>query len=291
MAGVDRTAAVDGFRLAYERTGAGPAVVLLHGWPGDRSDYRGVVALLPTVDVVVPDLRGFGGSDKHEEDPTTQYSANAQARSIIGLIEELQLDRPVVGGYDIGSLVAQAVARQRPDLVRALVLAPPLPGIGERILTAPAQQEFWYLPFHRLPLVDAIIDGRPEAMRSYLRHFLTHWSGPDFVVTDDHIDHLVAVSAEPGAFSVSISHHRVGAGGLERVVAEPVPHPAERIAVPITVLWPDHDPLFPTDWSDRLDRFFADVRLQQVDGGHFVPLERPQEFAAAVAAAAGTSAT
>jgi pimeloyl-ACP methyl ester carboxylesterase len=238
---------------------------------------------------VVPDLRGFGGSDKHPADPTTQFSANAQARSIIGLIEELRLDRPVVGGYDIGSLVAQAVARQRPDLVRALVLAPPLPGIGERILTAAAHKEFWYLPFHRLPLVDAIIDGRPEAVRSYLRYFLTHWSGPDFVVTDDHVDHLVEVSAEPGAFSASISHHRVGSGGLDRVVAEPVPQPAERIAASTTVLWPEHDPLFPIGWSDRLGQFFNDVRLQQVGGGHFVPLECPREFAAAVTTAAATA--
>jgi pimeloyl-ACP methyl ester carboxylesterase len=63
-----------------------------------RADYRDVVALLPTADVVVPDLRGFGGSDKHPADPTMQYSADAQARSVIGLIEELRLDRPVLGG-------------------------------------------------------------------------------------------------------------------------------------------------------------------------------------------------
>lgn len=62
----------------------------------------------------------------HPADPTVGYSADAQARSIIGLIEELRLDRPVLGGHDIGSRVAQAVARQRPDLVRALVLTPPL---------------------------------------------------------------------------------------------------------------------------------------------------------------------
>ena len=59
-----KTTAVDGFRLAYDRTGAGPAVVLLHGWPSDRTDYRDVVPLLSaTADVVVPDLRGFGDSD------------------------------------------------------------------------------------------------------------------------------------------------------------------------------------------------------------------------------------
>ena len=73
-----------------------------------------------------------------------QYSADAQARSVVGLIEELGLTRPVLAGYDIGSRIAQTVARLRPDLVRALVVAPPVPGIGDRILSAAAQTEFWY---------------------------------------------------------------------------------------------------------------------------------------------------
>jgi hypothetical protein len=63
------------------------------------------------------------------------------------------------------------VARHRPDLVQALVLTPPLPGIGERIPTPSAQQEFWYAPFHQLPLADELIDSRPDAMRSHLHHF------------------------------------------------------------------------------------------------------------------------
>lgn len=131
-----RGAAVDGFRLAYERSGAGPAVVLLHGWPGDRSDYRLLAPLLaPSADVVVPDLRGFGESDKHPRDPATAYHATAQASSVIGLIEELRLGPALLAGYDIGSRIAQAVARLRPDLVRAMVVAPPLPGIGDRILS------------------------------------------------------------------------------------------------------------------------------------------------------------
>jgi pimeloyl-ACP methyl ester carboxylesterase len=128
MADPARTAAVDGFRLAYDRTGTGPAVVLLHGWPSDRTEYRDVARLLPGADVVVPDLRGFGTSDKHPGDPTALYSADAQARSVIGLIGELGLGRVVLGGHDIGSRIAQAVARQRPDLVRALVLTPPAAG-------------------------------------------------------------------------------------------------------------------------------------------------------------------
>jgi pimeloyl-ACP methyl ester carboxylesterase len=57
---------VDGFRLAYDRVGSGLPVVLLHGWPGDRTDYRDLVPLLAgSAQVIVPDLRGFGRSDKH----------------------------------------------------------------------------------------------------------------------------------------------------------------------------------------------------------------------------------
>ena len=287
---MQQSVAVDGFRLAYERMGGGPAVLLLHGWPGDRMDYREVVPLVSrAADVVVPDLRGFGESDKHRADPAGQYGAEAQARSVVGLIDELGLDRPVLGGYDIGSRVAQMVARGRPDQVRALVLSPPLPGIGDRILTAQAQREFWYQPFHQLDLAEHLVDGRPEAVPHYLRHFWSHWSGPGFDLTDDHLDHLVSVYAEPGAFTASIGWYRAGAGAIARSVAERAPRPADRIRVP-TVLWPEHDPLFPPEWSDRLDDFFANIRVQHVDGvGHFTPLECPRRFAAALAAAAGTS--
>ena len=68
--------------------------VLLHGWPGNRHDYRRVVPLLTdAADVIVPDLRGFGGSDKHAVDVRHFYSASAQASSVVGLIHELGTDR------------------------------------------------------------------------------------------------------------------------------------------------------------------------------------------------------
>ncbi len=280
---------VDGFRLAYERSGAGagaPAVVLLHGWPGDRTDYRSVVPLLAgTADVVVPDLRGFGESDKHPADPAAQYGAAAQARSLAGLITELGLGLPVLAGYDIGSRIAQALARERPDLVRALVIAPPLPGIGGRILAPETQREFWYQAFHQLEVCTELIDGRADAVRSYLRHFWSHWSGPGYEPTEDALDHLVSVYGPPGAFAASIAWYRAGAGSVATALAEQVP--AAKIAVPATVLWPEHDPLFPRAWSDRVGEFFASARVSWLDGaGHFSPLEAPGPFAAAVIAAA-----
>ncbi len=287
--------AIDGFRLAYDRSGQGPqapAVLLLHGWPGDRTDYREVVPLLSVAaDVIVPDLRGFGESDKHEADPAGQYSAAAQARSIVGLIGELGLRRPVIAGYDIGSRIAQAIARDAPDLVSALVIAPPLPGIGDRILAPRAQREFWYQAFHNLELCTQLIDGQPEAVRSYLWHFWSHWSGPGYEPASDHLDHLVSVYGPPGAFAASIAWYRAGAGSVAASLAERVPDPDHRIAVPAMVLWPSHDPLFPREWSDRIGEFFAAARLIPLDGaGHSTPLERPRDFAAAILAAARASA-
>jgi pimeloyl-ACP methyl ester carboxylesterase len=287
--------AVDGFRLAYERAGpaGGPAVLLLHGWPGDRTDYRKVVPLLAgQADVVVPDLRGFGESDKHLVEPGRQYTAAAQARSLTGLIGELGLGTPVVAGYDIGSRTAQAMARQRPDLVRALVIAPPLPGIGDRILQPQAQREFWYQAFHNLDVCTELIDGKPGAVREYLRHFWSHWSGPQYDPSDDDLDHLVSVYGPPGAFTASIAWYRAGAGSVATSLAERVPDPGDRLAVPTTVLWPSHDPLFPAQWSDRIGDFFSSATLTSLDGaGHFTPLERPRDFAAAILEAAIDPAT
>jgi pimeloyl-ACP methyl ester carboxylesterase len=277
---------IDGFALAYDRSGSGPPVILLHGWPGDRRDYRDVVPLLaPSADVIAVDLRGFGESDKHDRPPAQDYSAAAQARSVAGLIAELGLQRPVLAGYDIGSRIAQAVALELSSSgrCRALVVAPPLPGVGERVFGVDPQREFWYQPFHQLDLAVELIDGNPDAVRSYLRHFWSHWSGPLFEPTEPDLDHLVSVYGQPGAFRASINWYRAGSGTVAVSAAERAPAPADRLAIPITVLWPEHDPLFPRAWSDRLDSFFADVDLRDLDGvGHFVPIEAPEAFAAAI---------
>jgi pimeloyl-ACP methyl ester carboxylesterase len=287
LGGMRQVTAVDGFHLAYDRAGRGPAVLLLHGWPGDRTDHREVVPLVAgAAEVITPDLRGFGESDKHQADPAAQYSAAAQVRSVAGLIEELGLTRPVIAGYDIGSRIAQTLAADRPDLVRALVISPPLPGIGGRILSPDSQREFWYQQFHRLELAAQLIDGNPGAVRAYLRHFWEHWSGPGFDLPEWHLEHLVTAYAPAGAFAASINWYRAGAGSLARSLAERPPAVADRITVPTTVLWPSHDPLFPPAWSDRIGEFFADARLIRLAGaGHFTPLEHPDEFAAAIIAA------
>ena len=123
---------VDGFRLVYDdHPGGSGTVVLLHGWPGDRHDWRDVVPLLAgRCRVVVPDLRGFGESKSAPGAEAVAFGGDGQARSVLGLVEQLGIGPVVLAGYDVGSRTARTAASARPDLVRGLVLAPPLPGAG-----------------------------------------------------------------------------------------------------------------------------------------------------------------
>jgi pimeloyl-ACP methyl ester carboxylesterase len=71
----------------------------MHGWPGDRYDFRSLTPLLAThVTIVTPDLRSFGESDRHLSAGPDAYSASAQAKSVSGLIDELGLGSPVLAG-------------------------------------------------------------------------------------------------------------------------------------------------------------------------------------------------
>lgn len=278
-----RSSPVDGFRLAFDRHGTvgAPPVVMLHGWPGNRHDYRRVVPLLTdAADVIVPDLRGFGGSDKHAVDVRHFYSASAQAASVVGLINQLGLTDVVLVGYDIGSRIAQSLARMYPDLAKALVLSPPLPGVGNRVLSPQAQSEYWYQAFHQLPLADRLLDGNLDMVREYLRHFWTHCSGPDFVLPEDDLEKLASDYALPGAFTASIAWYRAGGGTIAQSLTEPPPERAIKIQAPTDILLTQYDPTFPREWADRLDGYFVDARTHRVDGvGHFTPLECPQELA------------
>ena len=276
----------EGIRLHYVRQGAGAPVLLLHGWPGFWYDWRRVIPRLAArgFDVIAPDYRGFGESDKPDLPPESAYSVQAQGASIHSLLERLDVSPVIVVGYDVGARVAQDLARSAPSRVRAVVLLnPSYPGIGERRLAYPAQREFWYQHFHNLPGADALIGHNRETVRIYLSHFYDHWVGRKESVRPVEFEAIVDTYAAPGAVRGGLTWYRSGAGtGLAPRTAEPAPETL-RVMQPTRILWGDSDPIFPLAWTDRLPEFFPDMTLRILPGvGHFVPFEAPDDVVDAI---------
>lgn len=113
---------VRGIEMAYDDTGSGQAVVLLHGYPFNRSMWREQVeALSQSYRVITPDLRGHG-----ETPPVTANepaTMEEMAHDVAALLDELNVQRAAVGGLSMGGYVTLAFYRRFPLRVRALVLA------------------------------------------------------------------------------------------------------------------------------------------------------------------------
>jgi pimeloyl-ACP methyl ester carboxylesterase len=164
---VSDTARVNGATLHYVRGGAGPAVILLHGFPEDWYAYHRIMPLLARrFTVVAVDLRGVGGSIPTEGG----YDAANMAEDVHQLAEYLHLEHVYVVGHDIGGMVAYAFARRYPETSRGvMMLDTPLPGLGpwDAVKANPIA---WHINFQQTPgLPEQLLAGR-EAI--YLRHFL-----------------------------------------------------------------------------------------------------------------------
>ncbi|HET6399691.1 MAG TPA: alpha/beta hydrolase, partial [Candidatus Thermoplasmatota archaeon] len=106
--------------LAYEATGPenGEAVVLLHGFPMDRTMWRFQVSPLTQAGyrVILPDLRGHGRS------PVAESSIPAMAQDVVALLDRLRVGAAAVVGFSMGGYVALELAHAHPERVVALAL-------------------------------------------------------------------------------------------------------------------------------------------------------------------------
>lgn len=196
-------AEVNGTTLHYVRGGSGPAVILLHGFPQDWSEWRHVMSqLAKQFTVIAVDLRGIGGSRPTE----AGYDAANLAADIQALARHLRLKRPYVAGHDIGGMVAYAYARAFPDETRGvMVLDVPLPGI-EPWSQIEREPMLWHFHFHQTPhLPEALVAGRETI---YFRDFVARMGGNPTLFSDADIARFTAAYGTPCSLRAGFEFYR-----------------------------------------------------------------------------------
>jgi pimeloyl-ACP methyl ester carboxylesterase len=160
----EHDAQVNGVRLHYAVGGKGSPVVLLHGYAETSHMWQPVMGeLAKRHTVIVPDLRGAGGSEK----PATGYDKKTLAQDIHALVLSLGQERVAIVGHDIGLMVAYAYAAQFPQETERIVLMDAfLPGVGNW-KDVWLLRDLWHFHFYgETPL--KLVAGRE---RIYFEHF------------------------------------------------------------------------------------------------------------------------
>ena len=269
--------AVDDVSLRVRHGGSGPPVLLLHGYPETHMMWARVAeGLAADHTVVVPDLRGYGGSTKPpSSDDHETSSKRAMARDAVALMKHLGFDRFDVAGHDRGGRVAYRLALDHPAAVRRLSILDILP-TGE--VWARADRRFalgyWHWSFlvQAHPMPEALIANDPELF------FFRHQFGGIIQSFDPeaYADYLKAAK-NPTVIHAMCEDYRAGAG-FDRLLDEADKQAGRKIACPVQVLWGAKAAL--EAWYDTLAiwrEWAPDVRGQSVDCGHFIPEEKPAE--------------
>lgn len=278
--------------LAYERHGnpSGFPVVLLHGFPYDPRSYDNVAEHLAQngADVIVPYLRGHGPTRFRSDSTPRSGEQAALAADLINLIDGLQLDTPIVVGFDWGGRAANAAAALWPGKVGGIV------AIGgysvhnaAHMAAVPDTPEFeakdwhqWYFQIERGRA------GLEQYRREIAQRLWGEWS--PLWTFDDHTFAATAVSFDnPDFVEVVVHSYRVRYGlapgdpayaPLESTLST-LPH----VDVPAIVIDPTNDAVMPPLSRDQHEAYFTrlvDYRHSPV--GHNTPQEDPATVATAV---------
>ena len=116
-----RTVETNGIRMHIAEQGAGPLVVLCHGFPESWYSWRHQLSALAEAGfhAVAPDMRGYGQTDRPEA--IDQYTLLHLVGDMVGLLDALGAESAVIAGHDWGAPVAWHAALLRPDRFRAVI--------------------------------------------------------------------------------------------------------------------------------------------------------------------------
>jgi len=278
--------------VAYVDAGPadGPVVVLLHGWPYDIHAFAEVTPILTAAGyrVVVPYLRGYGGTRFLSDATPRNGQQSALAHDVIDLMDALHIDKAIVAGFDWGARTANIVAALWPERCTALVsVSGYLIGnqeAGKNPLPPKAEQQWWYQFYF------ATERGRRgyEKNRRDFAKFIWQLASPKWNFDEATFERSADAFDNPDHVGIVIDNYRWRLGlatgeakfdALEKFLAS-----APNIAVPTITLEGDANGA-PHPEPGAYARKFTGKYAHRTIGrgiGHNLPQEAPRAFAQAI---------
>jgi haloacetate dehalogenase len=278
----------DGTSIFLRWHGAGPPLLLLHGFPQTHLMWRRVAPLLAQqFTVVCADLRGYGQSGCPPSEPDHMpYSKRAMARDMVTVMEHLGFPSFSVAGHDRGGRVAYRLALDHPSQVRRLAVLDVVP-TAEAWRRADSRFATAFWPWSLLtqpePLPERLLSAAPDAV---IDNALVGWGSPPEAFEPEVRQAYIQALSHPARVHAICEEYRAAAT-LDCQHDEADREAGRRIVCPLLALWSETGPL--GSWYAEAggpiglwQRWADDVRGYPVNAGHFFPEEIPEQTATAL---------
>jgi pimeloyl-ACP methyl ester carboxylesterase len=269
---------------------SGPPVILLHGWPYDIHSFVDVAPSLASAGyrVVVPYLRGYGTTRFISNDTIRNGQPSVLAVDVIALMNALQIEKAIFGGFDWGARTANIIAALWPERCRGIVsVSGYLIGSqesGKTPLPPSAELQWWYQYYF------ATERGRQgyDKYRHDFSKLIWRLASPKWNFDDATFDRTAAAFGNPDHVAIVIHNYRWRIGlaegeprydDLEKRLAQfPV------ITVPTITMEGDANGAPHPEPSAYAKKFSGKYEHRTTKGGigHNLPQEAPQAFAEAI---------
>lgn len=281
LSGTDHEISVDdGVSIAATVFGDGPPVLLLHGYPQNRSMWHRVAPVIARHHTVVAaDLRGYGDSSKpHGE----MYDKRSMARDQTALMHALGFDRFAVVGHDRGARVAHRLALDEPGRVSAIAVLDIVPTLHmfDHVDRAMATTYFhWFFLARSDGLPERLIGAAPEAWLE--SRFAGRHTSQEAIDPRAYAEYRRSFLL-PGTIAASCADYRAAA--TTDLDLDRHDHArGARLTAPTLALWGRHGYVgrnfdVPAVWAD----YAIDLRCREVDADHYLAEDAAEETAGAL---------